>query len=99
MVRSVEPSSPAAAAGLRAGDVVVRANAIILASLADWARLVHENKGRQISVVIVRDKQEQTLVLIPDAKKRSSAEHEALPERHPEAEHAQAIASSFGQMN
>jgi predicted metalloprotease with PDZ domain len=99
LVRSVEPSSPAAAAGLRAGDVVVRANAIILASLADWARLVHENKGRQISVVIVRDKQEQTLVLIPDAKKRSSAEHEALPERHPEAEHAQAIASSFGQMN
>jgi len=79
LVRSVEPNSPAAAAGMRAGDVVVRANAIILASLADWARLIHENRGRPLSVVIVRDKQEQTVVLVPDSKKRSSLEFQAFP--------------------
>jgi len=80
LVRSVEPSSPAAAAGMRAGDVLVRANAVILSSLADWARLVRENKGHPLSVVVVRDKQEQTLVLVPDAKKRSSLDLQAVPQ-------------------
>lgn len=79
LVRSVDPNSPAAASGLRAGDVVVRANAIILASLNDWTRLVHENKGRPLSIVIVRDKQEQTLVLTPDSKKRSSLDLNSIP--------------------
>jgi len=99
LVRSVEPNSPAAAAGLRAGDVVVRANAIILAALADWSRLVRENKGHPISVVIVRDKLEQTLVLIPDAKKRSSAEYETFPQPAPAPEHARTGAPGSAQMN
>jgi predicted metalloprotease with PDZ domain len=79
LVRSVDPNSPAAAAGLRAGDVVVRANAAIIVTVMDWYKLVRENKGRPLSVVVVRDKQEQTLVLTPDAKKRSSLHREAIP--------------------
>ena len=79
LVRSVEPNSPAAVAGLRAGDVVVRANAVVIAGTADWARLVHENRGRPLSVVVVREKQEQTFILIPDSKKRSSLEMQAYP--------------------
>ena len=79
LVRSVEPNSPAATAGLRAGDVVVRANAVIIAGTGDWARIVHENRGRPLSVVVVRDKQEQTFVLVPDSKKRSSLEFQAYP--------------------
>ena len=79
LIRSVEPNSPAATAGLRAGDVVVRANAVILSGTGDWARLVHENRGRPLSVVVVRDKQEQTFVLVPDSKKRSSFEFQAFP--------------------
>ena len=79
LVRSVEPNSPAAVAGLRAGDVVVRANAVIITGTADWSRLVRENRGRPLSVVVVRDKQEQTLVLVPDSKKRSSLDFQAYP--------------------
>ena len=79
LVRSVEPNSPAAAAGMRAGDVVVRANAVIIVGTGDWSRLVHENRGRPLSVVVVRDKQEQTLVLTPDSKKRSSVELQGYP--------------------
>jgi S1-C subfamily serine protease len=92
LVRSVEPNSPAATAGMRAGDVVVRANAIIIAGTGDWSRLVHENRGRPLSVVVVREKQEQTLVLIPDAKKRSSLEFQAfpLPDGTPSPDRAQA---------
>ena len=65
LVRSVDPSSPAANAGLRAGDVVVRANAVILTGLGDWSRLIREFKNHPLSVVVVRDKQEQTFVLTP----------------------------------
>jgi C-terminal processing protease CtpA/Prc len=99
LVRSVEPNTPAAVAGLRAGDVVVRANAVILASLADWARLVHENKGRPLAVVIVREKQEQTLVLTPDSKKRSSIEYQPPAQSTSAAGQASAEPSGFARMN
>jgi S1-C subfamily serine protease len=79
LVRSVDPNSPAAAAGMRAGDVVVRAKGVIITSTSEWARLIHENRGRALAVVIVRDKQEHTVALIPDAKKRSSVELKAVP--------------------
>ena len=75
LVRSVDPNSPAAAAGLRAGDVVVRANAVIVTGTSDWYKLVRENRGKPVAVVIVRDRQEETLVLVPDSKKRSSVDN------------------------
>ena len=80
LVRSVDPNSPAAVAGIRAGDVVVRANAVIITSTSAWAKLVHEHRGKLLSVVIVRDKHEITLPLIPDAKKRSSVDLQSIPE-------------------
>lgn len=97
LVRSVDPNSPAATAGLRAGDVVVRANAIVIAGVGEWARLVRENKGRPLSVVVVRDKQEQSLTLVPDSKKRSSVDFRPMME--PSAEQAQRAAGVFPQMN
>jgi len=79
LVRSVDPNSPAATAGMRAGDVVVRAKGVIITSTSEWSRLIHENRGRALAVVIVRDKQEHTVALIPDAKKRSSVDLKAVP--------------------
>lgn len=79
LVRSVDPNSPAAAAGLRAGDVVVRANAVIIVGTGDWARVVRENRGHPLSVVVVRDRQELTFVLIPDSKKRTSLDFQRYP--------------------
>jgi serine protease Do len=72
LVRSVDGNSPAEEAGLKAGDVVVRINSIPLSSGADWTKTVHDNKGRPVPVVVLRDRQEKTLTLTPDAKKRSS---------------------------
>jgi serine protease Do len=74
LVHSVEANSPAATAGLRAGDVVVRANSITLTSTGDWSKLVRENRGKAMPVVVLRDKKEQTLTLTLDGKKRSSVE-------------------------
>ena len=72
LVRSVEANSPAAIAGMRAGDVVVRANAKAVANSADWTRAIKDSHGRPLAVVVLRDKKEQTLTLTPDSKRRSS---------------------------
>jgi S1-C subfamily serine protease len=72
LVRSVDANSPAAVAGLHAGDVVVRVNSVGIASSSDWSRVVRDNKGRAIAVVVLRERREQTLMLIPNAKHRSS---------------------------
>jgi len=90
LVRSVDPNSPAATAGMRAGDVVVRANAVIITGTGEWYKLVRENKGKPVAVVVVREKQEQTLVLVPDSKKRSSLEHSGPLEGYPGSQQAQA---------
>jgi len=72
LVRSVDTNSPAEEAGMKAGDVVVRINSIAVSSGTDWTKTVHDNKGKQVPVVVIRDKHEQTLTLTPDGKKRSS---------------------------
>ena len=72
LVRSVDANSPASVAGLHAGDVVVRVNAVGIASNGDWTRVVRDNKGRAISVVVLRERHEQTLMMIPNAKHHSS---------------------------
>lgn len=74
LVRSVEPNSPAADAGMKAGDVVVKVNSSEIASASDWSKTIHQNRGRTVNVVVLRERKEQSLTLVPDAKKRSSIE-------------------------
>ncbi len=72
LVRSVDTNSPAADAGLKAGDVVVKVNSVPVTSGTDWVKIVHENRGKPINVVVIRDKKEHSLTMRPDDKKRSS---------------------------
>jgi serine protease Do len=72
LVRSVDEKSPAEEAGLKAGDVVVKVNSVPVSNGTDWTKTVHDNKGKPVPVVVIRDKHEQTLTLTPDGKKRSS---------------------------
>jgi S1-C subfamily serine protease len=83
LVRSVQDNSPAAFAGMHAGDVVIRANAKAVASTGDWAKAIKNSHGHPLAVVVVRDKKEQTLTLTPDSKKRSSLENplQAVPRK------------------
>ncbi len=71
LVKSVEGNSPAAMAGIKAGDVIVRANAHVVGSASEWVKLVKESKGGPVSVVVVRDRVEKVLTLTPDTKRRS----------------------------
>jgi membrane-associated protease RseP (regulator of RpoE activity) len=71
LVRSVDPNSPAATAGLKAGDVVIKANQVTMSSVGEWSKTLHESKGRPLPVLLVRDKKEQTVTLTPDPKRKS----------------------------
>jgi S1-C subfamily serine protease len=74
LVRSVQPNSPAALAGMRAGDVVVQADAKPVVSTSDWAKVIKNCHGHSLAIVVMRDKKQQTLTLTPDSKKRSSVD-------------------------
>jgi serine protease Do len=77
LVRSVQPNSPAALAGMHAGDVVLRAASRIVSSTGDWVRALKASRNKPVPVVVLRDKKEQTLTLALDTKKRSSVEQPA----------------------
>jgi serine protease Do len=74
LVRSVVDNSPAAIAGMRAGDVVVRADERPIKTTNDWSKTIKSSHGRSVSVVVLRDKQEHMLTLTPDPHHRSSVE-------------------------
>lgn len=74
LVRSVEPHSPAADAGMKAGDVVVKVNSVDISSGSDWSKTIHDNRGKSVNVVVLRDKKSQSITLVPDSKKRSAVE-------------------------
>jgi predicted metalloprotease with PDZ domain len=61
LVKRVAANSPAAAAGLKAGDVVTKVDGQTMATLSDWSKKIHANRGKQVQVTIFRNRKEQTL--------------------------------------
>jgi serine protease Do len=84
LVEMVAQNSPAAAAGLRAGDVILKADSIEVKSTNGWVRQLHESRGRGIALVVLRDRQEQRIMLIPELKKHSKVEWPRLFGEQPE---------------
>lgn len=72
LVRSVEANSPAEDAGLRAGDVVIQVNQVPVTTGSEWSKTIHQNRGRPVALLVLRDRHEQTMTMTPDSKKRSS---------------------------
>jgi S1-C subfamily serine protease len=79
LVHEVETNSPAATAGLRAGDVVTKMNGNRVSTEKDWTRALHDSKGRSVSLTVIRDRHEQTLTMVPDSKRRSSVDQSVSP--------------------
>ena len=69
LVRSVEKGSAAEAAGIKAGDVIVKLDDEKITDRNDWRRAVRDKSGK-VSLGLVRDKKEQTVALtLPERRK------------------------------
>ena len=75
LVRSVEKGSAAEAAGLKAGDVIVRVENEHITDRGDWKTALRNHRRGKVSVGIIRDKKEQTIsITMPEPKDDSSFE-------------------------
>ena len=71
MIKQVARRSEAAAAGLKAFDVVVKVGAEAISTTADWDRALRANQGKPVPVLILRDRKQQTVNLQVDSKHKS----------------------------
>ena len=93
LVSAVEPDSPAAKAGLQAGDVIVQFNGTKIDKVSDLPRLVGNTKpGSKVSLTIFRrGKQQQLSITVADVPADESQVAQA-----PEASGATANAKTLG---
>ncbi|MCI0654141.1 MAG: RIP metalloprotease RseP [Methylococcaceae bacterium] len=64
-IDSIKENSPAAAAGLEAGDLVVKADGVEVSNWTQWVEIIRGNPGKRIQTVVERNGMELTLELIP----------------------------------
>jgi len=74
MVKQVVRKSEAAAAGLKAFDVILKVGAEGIATISDWDRSLRANQGKPVQVTILRDKKQQTLTLQVDSKRKGKVD-------------------------
>jgi hypothetical protein len=68
MIKQVARKSEAAAAGMKAFDVILKVGAEPIHTLSDWDRALRSNLGKPAQVTILRDKKQQTVTLQVDSK-------------------------------
>ncbi len=64
LIRRVDDNSPAAVAGLRAGDVITRINGQTVSTTNQWLHTIHANRGKQVQLTVIRDKHEGTVTMV-----------------------------------
>jgi C-terminal processing protease CtpA/Prc len=88
LVKKVEPGSPAAAAGIKAGDVITKIDKNDLKAGSDLTGAAPAEKGKKQSVELIRDKKTMTVQLasaMPDKEKATPdtqmpSDHNPTPE-------------------
>ncbi len=71
MINEVRKNSPAAKAGLKAGDIIVEANGKAVKSQFDLMREVSSKKEGDVQLTFVRDGKRQTVSITPEVSKGS----------------------------
>jgi len=69
MIDEVRDDSPAARAGLKAGDIVVEANGNPIRSQMDLIKAINEKKNGDVQLTIMRNGSRQTITVTPEASK------------------------------
>jgi S1-C subfamily serine protease len=73
MVKQVARKSEADAAGLKAFDIILKVGADPITTTADWDRTLRTNQNKTVTVTVMRDRKQQTLVLQVDSRRRRSS--------------------------
>jgi len=63
LVRSVQEGSRAAEAGLKAGDVIVKVDQLVVDDSSEFRSALRERRGKGLSLTVVRDRREQTIAV------------------------------------
>jgi membrane-associated protease RseP (regulator of RpoE activity) len=66
LVTAVSDDSPAAKAGVKAGDVITSVDGESIEGPGALSRAINKNKEGDVSVVVVRDKKQRTIKVTPD---------------------------------
>jgi serine protease Do len=69
LVNNVRENSPAAKAGLKAGDIIVEADGKEVKNNADLVRAINDKKDGDITLTIIRDRNRQTVQVTPEKLK------------------------------
>lgn len=72
MIKQVARKSEAAAAGLKAFDIILKVGPETIATSADWDRTLRANQNKTVQVTVLRDRRQQTLTLQVDSRRRRS---------------------------
>lgn len=64
LVRRVDDNSPGAAAGLLAGDVIVRVNGKTITTTGQWERALKSSEGKPMDVTVMREHKVQTVKMV-----------------------------------
>jgi membrane-associated protease RseP (regulator of RpoE activity) len=72
LVKQVARKSEAAAAGLKAHDVILKVGNEAIITTADWDRALRSNQNKPVQVTILRDGKQQVLNLQVDSKHNKS---------------------------
>jgi serine protease Do len=78
MVKQVARKSEAAAAGMKAFDVILKVGSESIATVSDWERSMRTNQGKAVQVTVLRDKKPTTLTLQVDSKKKSELDFDGV---------------------
>jgi len=71
MVNDVRADSPAAKAGVKAGDIIVEANGKAVKGDMDLIREINEQKTGDVTLTVIRDQKRQTITVTPEKAKDS----------------------------
>src|ERR1700680_241250 len=88
LVRSVEKGSRADKAGFRAGDVIVKINGEPIRDSGDFTHALRSRKDNTASIIVIRDKKEQTIAITLPERKQSDLFRESLQVEIPEIDAA-----------
>jgi serine protease Do len=83
LVNNVRENSPAAKAGLKAGDVIVEADGKEVKGMIDLIRALNDKKEGDVSITFVRDKNRQTVRVTPEISKDAPVKLEQFFENTP----------------